>query len=317
MTAERPDDFPYEPVADTADARIRAGYWRAAMGLQAVDGLTPSPYARQLAAEHVEGKRSIGETGELLRRYYQEHRTDTPPSDAATCVSAEEREADFVSQRIVEVLERNAFAFAPFMLGEIHRQIFQDLDPSVYHPGEYKQEQLVKRELILNGDSVLYADPSMIDRSLSYTFAEEDDYAYGVEFDSAQIDHLARFVARLWQVHPFYEGNTRTVAVFIILYLRHLGFDADNSPFEKSSRYFRDALVRASYRNANAGPLPDRTFLNRFFENLLAGGSNELHSRDLMVQPLFDDPTLLRNVKPSKAIGCTPRPTDASTLARP
>lgn len=60
--------------------------------------------------------------------------------------------------------------------------------------------------------------------------------------------------------------------------------------------------MRANYRNAKAGVMPDRTFLNRFFENMLAGGKNELCSRALMVQTLFDDPTLLRNVEPSKAI---------------
>lgn len=189
-----------------------------------------------------------------------------------------------------------------FMLDDIHRQLFQDLDPNVYHPRQHKTAQLVKSELILNGDSVLYGDPSMINRALAYAFSEEDDCAYHVEFDDGQIDHLTRFVSRLWRVHPYCEGNTRAVAVFTILYLRHLGFDAEYEPFEKHARYFRNALVRASYRNAKAGVMPDRTFLNRFFENMLACGKNELCSRDLMVQTLFDDPTLLRNVEPSKAI---------------
>lgn len=301
MTAERPDDFPYEPITNSADAGIRAGYWRVAMGLQAIDGLKPSHYIRQLAADHVEGKRSIGETGEMLKRYYQE-RHDTSDCTCSGNSETDEREADFVSQRIVQLLERNAFSFAPFMLSEIHKQLFQDLDPAIYHPGEYKRDQLVKSELVLNGDSVLYADPMLIDRALSYAFDEESEYAYLPDFDAKQIDHLSLFVSRIWQVHPFYEGNTRTTAVFTILYLRHLGFDADNEPFEKHSRYFRDALVRANYRNAKAACLPDRTFLDRFFENLLSGGMNDLKSRDLMVEALFDDPSLLRNVDPSKAI---------------
>ena len=301
MTAEYLEDYPYEPISNSLDARARTIYWRVAAGLQAVDGLRPSPYVDQLAVDHIEGKRSISETIELLKLCYQEHHNNE------SCLGSpygktDAREADFASVRTVELFERNAFSFAPFMLAEIHKQLFQDLDPAIYHPGEYKRDQLVKSELVLNGDSVLYADPMLIDRALSYAFNEESEYAYLPDFDAKQIDHLSLFVSRIWQVHPFCEGNTRTTAVFTILYLRYLGFDADNEPFDKHSRYFRDALVRANYRNAKAGCLPDRTFLDRFFENLLSGGTNDLKSRDLMVQALFDDPSLLRNVDPSKEI---------------
>lgn len=301
MTAECHNDFPYEVASNTSSREDRATYWKVASGLQAVDGLTPSPYMNTVAQDYIAGKRSATEISELIKVYYREKSVSNKMEATATRVNAE-HEADAVSCRIVEILDRNAFAFAPFILDDIHEQLFQDLDPSIYQPGQHKTEQLVKSELILNGDSVLYADSSMIDRALSFAFAEEEDYAYAAEFDDAQIDHLSRFVARLWQVHPFCEGNTRTVAVFTILYLRHLGFDADNDPFENHARYFRDALVRANYRNAKAEALPDRTFLNRFFENLLAGGKNELRSRDLIVRALYDDPTLLRNVELPKAI---------------
>lgn len=306
MTADNPNDFAYEPVQENADPAVRAGYWRTAIGLQAVDGLSPSGYARKLAQEHIDGVRGIQETGELLRLYYRERKSAEPTSETGEHATAstrdDEQEADLVSQRIVEALSRNAFALAPFILPDIHRQLFQDLDPAIYHPGEFKTTQLVKSELILNGDSVLYADPSMTDRSLAFVFSEEEDYVYLPDFDNDQLDHFSRQIARLWQIHPFWEGNTRTTAVFAILYLRYLGFDADNEPFEKHAAYFRDALVRANYRNAKAHVMPDRSFLNRFFENLLCGARHELKSRDLMVRALFDDPSLLRNVDPSNAI---------------
>lgn len=301
MTAECPNDFPYEVASNTSSHKDRETYWKVASGLQAVDGLTPSPYMNTVAQDYIAGKRSATEISELIKVYYREKSVSNKMDATATRANAE-HEADAVSCRIVEILDRNAFVFAPFMLDDIHRQLFQDLDPNIYQPGQHKTEQLVKSELILNGDSVLYADSSMIDRALSFAFAEEEDYAYAAEFDDAQIDHLSRFVARLWQFHPFCEGNTRTVAVFTILYLRHLGFDADNDPFENHARYFRDALVRANYRNAKAEALPDRKFLNRFFENLLAGGKNDLRSRDLIVRALYDNPTLLRNVELPKAI---------------
>lgn len=117
-------------------------------------------------------------------------------SEAAGVKRTTEVEADLVSQRIVEVLTRSAYAFAPLVLSDIYRQPFQDLDPNNYHPGEDKREPLAKSDLVLNGDSVLYVDPSMIECSLDFAFAAEVDYTYAADFDDAQIDHFSRFVAR-------------------------------------------------------------------------------------------------------------------------
>lgn len=298
MTADCPQDFPYEPVRETGDTAARRGYWNVAMGLQQVDGLEPSNYLRKLADEHAEGRRGIAETGELLRTYYKQ-RTASDELDAG---ETDTREADLVSQRIVEVLSRGAFVLMPSMLSDVHRALFQDLDPETYRPGVFKTEALQKREFVLNGDSMVYADPSLIERSLEFAFNDEMSFMYDVTFDAEQLAHFARFVSRLWQVHPFVEGNTRAVAVFAVLYLRFLGFDIDNEPFEQHSQYFRNALVRANYRNAKGGILPDPTFLHRFFENLLSGTNHPLHSRDLIVQPLYDNPNLLRNVDPAHAL---------------
>lgn len=303
MTADCPQDFPYEPVRETGDASVLRGYWNVAMGLQQVDGLEPSGYLRTLADAHVAGERDLAETGSLIRAYYEQRELPerSDEGEADTCETGT-READLVSQRIVELLSRGTFALMPGMLPEVHRSLFQDLDPELYHPGEFKTEALQKREFILNGDSVVYADPFLVARSLEFAFNEEAAYVYDVAFEGEQLAHFARFISRLWQVHPFVEGNTRTVAVFAVLYLRFLGFDIDNEPFEQHARYFRDALVRANYRNAKAGVMPDPSFLHRFFENLLAGTHHELRSRDLIVQSLYDNPTLLRNVDPSHAL---------------
>ena len=86
-------------------------------------------------------------------------------------------------------------------------------------------------------------------------------------------------VSRLWQIHAFGEGNTRTTAVFTIKYLRFLGFKADNDIFAKNSWYFRNALVRANYNNLQKGIHENPVYLERFFQNLLFGGHNELKNR--------------------------------------
>ena len=140
MTADCPEDFPYEAKPELRDPAVREGYWRVAMGLQEVDGLKPSPYLRELAREHVSGVRGLDETGSMIRAYHARQKADGRDE------AAEEREADLVSQRIVELLASGAFALVPDMLAVIHGALFQDLDAATYRPGEYKTEALQKRE---------------------------------------------------------------------------------------------------------------------------------------------------------------------------
>ena len=85
------------------------------------------------------------------------------------------------------------------------------------------------------------------------------------------VKHIAKFVSGLWQIHPFSEGNTRTTAVFTILYLRSMGLDVTNNLFANHSWYLRNALVRANYPNVQKGILRNSKYLERFFRNLLLG----------------------------------------------
>ena len=297
MTADSLDNLPYQPASSVADEASRRHYWACAIGLQAVDGLVVSDRLRELADEYIHDVRTLDETGALVRAYHA-------PGGAARDEGAEgSREADLVSQRIAEVLARGSFALVDDMPRIIHRQLFRDLPAEVFRPGEYKLEPLVKQEKILNGDSVLYADPTLVDASLRYLFDEERDAGdYGTALEGSNLSRFVRFIALIWQVHPFQEGNTRTTAVLAALYLRQLGFNVGNEPFEHHARYFRDALVRANYRNAAAGILPDSGFLQRFFDNLVNGAEHSLNREGLLCPALFDDPGLLRNVSPSLAL---------------
>lgn len=296
MTACDSTDFNYQPASFSKESDALARAWSVGIGLQKVDGLETSPYLRHVALETVEGRMEMGDVSNALKTYYRRR-------DSSLIVSGDRaQEADFVSHRIAELLASRAFFFAPEILFSIHEYLFQDLDAAVYCPGEIKREALVKQETILNGDSVMYADPRFVKSGLAYLFGKEDGYVYGAKFTDEGITHLSDFVSHVWQVHPFCEGNTRAIAVFTELYLDYLGFDASNDPFEQHARYFRDALVRANYRNAKAGVMPDTGFLAKFFENMLSGSTHELKSRDLICQPLFDDPTLLRNMPLSAAL---------------
>ncbi len=91
---------------------------------------------------------------------------------------------------------------------------------------------------------------------------QEKHFDYkGLSMDEI-ITHLTRFVSGIWQTHPFREGNTRTTAVFTIKYLQSIGFKADNQLFEQHSWYFRNALVRANYKNVAKASARTATFWN-------------------------------------------------------
>ena len=99
----------------------------------------------------------------------------------------------------------------------------------------------------------------------------------------AVIRHLARFISRLWQVHIFGEGNTRTTAVFFIKYLQSLGFNVTNDIFAKNAWYFRNAMVRANYNNLQKGVHETTEFLELFLRNLLIGENNPLQNRTMHI----------------------------------
>ncbi len=295
MTACDTNDFPYEPAPTPASAELR-DVWDAAIGLQETDGLKPSAYLRATADETVAGTMPFAAATAAVRTYYRERDAEKTASDQ------EEREADLVSCRIAELLARRGFFLAPTMLFSIHRYLFQDLDDATYAPGRPKTEALAKKETILNGDSVLYGAPEFIDGALKLFFDREATRAYSAAMAPDELRGFCEFITHIWQVHPFKEGNTRTVAVFSALYLDYLGFDTSNEPFARHARYFRDALVRANYRNAKADVMPDLAFLVRFYENMLHDAGHALRSKDLVCPALFERPELLRNMPAAEAL---------------
>ena len=112
----------------------------------------------------------------------------------------------------------------------------------------------------------------------------ERKFSYeGLTADEA-VEHLAEFISGIWQIHPFPEGNTRTTAVFAVRYLRHLGFTVHSEAFAESSKYFRDALVRANYTNFRKGVESDMSFLILFLLCLMLGERHEPRSSDLIIQ---------------------------------
>lgn len=251
----------------------RAEAWRVAIGLQAVDGLKTSEYLQDTARRNIEGEITIDEARELVKVYYIK-KTAHDNDDA------DKEEADRVSSNISKLLQTDAFTYSVAGLAAIHRAIFEGV---LKHAGRFRDYDISKKEWVLRGDSVLYGRWQDLRMAIEYDLSQEHQFDYTGLNKDQMVEHLAKFVSGLWQIHPFGEGNTRTTAIFTIKYLRSQGFSVNNDMFERHSWYFRNALVRANYRNLEKGIGYEPIFLVRFFRNLLLGENHTLKNRYMMI----------------------------------
>lgn len=274
---QKEDKYPdfYETYLYAAEPEVteRALSWDIAVGLQAVDGLEVSEYLRDVADEHISGYISMDEVQQRVAAYYAEHanRSEAARSD----------EADKVAANIAALLNEPAFHFSPAGLASIHKRLFHNV---FKFAGQMRSYNITKKEWVLEGDTVRYAHAAEIIMALDYDMEKEKRFSFKGISQDGMVEHIAHFIADIWQVHPFPEGNTRSTAVFCIKYLRYLGFRVNNLPFAHHARYFRDAQVRANYNNTPAGICADYSFLIKFFRNLLLGEEHELKSRFLHVR---------------------------------
>ena len=254
------------------DKHVKSYAWQTASGLQAVDGLKTSAYLNETALRNIEGEISFAEPRALIDAYYEEHisRVEGDRTD----------EADKVAVRIAALLCEKAFSFTPHEYLSIHRKLFTGI---YSHAGEIREYNITKKELVLDGATVTYGSATELNATLDYDFAEENKFSYKNLSMDEIIHHLASFISRLWQIHVFGEGNTRTTAVFFIKYLRTLGFDVNNDIFAENAWYFRNCLVRANYNDLKNGICETTEFLELFLRNLLLNEKHELRNRSLHV----------------------------------
>ena len=263
---------------ETPNNYVKQQEWDMAIGLQEVDNLKPSKYLEKLLQENVTGEKTIYEVEKELKEYYVEKEKNNE-------VNHNELECDLVSTRIVELLQENNFELSIDYLKYVHKYLFQDI---YEFAGEFRKVDFSKHERILNNDSVAYGDYKLLEQSLDYDITLEKNKNYNEMNIVDVINNITDFSSRIWQIHPFREGNTRTTAIFIEKYLVSLGYNVDNTLFKDKSVYFRNALVRSNYFNNYLNIKEDNSFLIKFYENLLLGKNNNLHSRDLIVEKLFN-----------------------------
>lgn len=272
------DPFKEYLVESEPDKRDKGYAWHTAIGLQAVDGLKTSQYLVSTAVRNIEGEISFAEANALLQAYYEEN----PVRDAGDRTE----EADKVSARIAALLTERAFSLTPNEYLSIHRKLFTGIYP---HAGRIRDYNITKKEWVLNGATVLYGSATEIVATLDYDISEERKFSYrGLPMDEV-VRHLAVFVSRLWQIHAFGEGNTRTTAVFFVKYLRTLGFDVTNDILAENAWFFRNSLVRANYRDLQSGVHETTEYLEALLRNLLLNESNPLRNRTLHISGRFEE----------------------------
>lgn len=261
------DPFAEYLISGEPDRAQKAYAWQTAIGLQDVDKIQPSQYLLNTAKDNIEGGIDFDEAKNRIDSYYEENKNHQPERT---------EEADKVSVRIAEILSENSFVFSPAQYISIHKRLFEGI---YSHAGKMRDYNITKKEWVLDGASVIYGGALDLQATLDYDFRIEKEFDYSNLSMSEIITHLARFISKLWQIHIFGEGNTRTSAVFFIKYIRSLGFHATNDVFANNSWYFRNALVRANYTNLSLGVREDLSFLELFLRNLLMGEKNELKNR--------------------------------------
>lgn len=266
-----------ENIIENKDTMRRKAYcaWRNAIGLQDVDGLKTSTYLLETSRRQIEGLISIDKAKASIDEYYERNTNKSIYDD-------DKEEADKVSVNIVKLLMQPSFEFSTNGFINVHRKIFEGVFD---YAGQLRRHNIVKREWVLAGDSVHYMHWEDIRATIDYDIEQERKFSYDGLKPEEAVRHLVEFTARLWQIHPFEEGNTRTTAVFILMYLSSLGFDVDSDIFAEHSWYFRNALVRANYRNIDSDIDYSPIFLERFFCNMLLGDNWELRNRYMHVHP--------------------------------
>lgn len=139
--------------------------------------------------------------------------------------------------------DRDFTDFTPSGLRQIHKFLFGD----IYEwAGDYRIINIQKAERLLGGRSVWYSNDEDIERDLTAAFQAIHDFDWDACSREEFVAALTHLFPAIWQVHPFREGNTRTVVMLMTLFVEAHGYYFDKDLLAASAGYVRDSLVMAS-----------------------------------------------------------------------
>lgn len=136
-------------------------------------------------------------------------------------------------------------------LQKIHRILFHEL---YSWAGEFRTVNIYKPERVLNGLSISYSDKERIPSDLKDAFKWVNARTWHYSNPNLAAD-FAMFMTKLWRIHPYREGNTRTVSVFMKLFADANKLDFNAQILSKHTSYLRNALVLAAVDEASEPPI--------------------------------------------------------------
>lgn len=192
-------------------------------------------------------------------------------------------EADYVIYRLSEIAEDDSGSRFDFKaLCDLHYRIFQDV---FEWAGKPRIINIEKAEVVLGEISIEYSDCFDIARDAGQILDEMNRFSWmEVSFDEI-VERFSDFMARLWRVHPFREGNTRTVVTFCSMFIEAQGIYIESDLFKDNATYMRDALVAANAIFSDLGDLRKPEYLYRIVRDALEQG---LEMKKLVIKAIHN-----------------------------
>ena len=178
-------------------------------------------------------------------------------------------EADYVSLRLRELMENPLTGdYDLEHYKRMHRYIFQDLYDWA---GEFRCIDMEKEEPSLGGLSIEYAKKADIEENLGVALAEMRSIVWEKLAPGDFSRSFSACLAKIWKIHPFREGNTRTAITFCCQFIDSRGFIIDRSIFETNSVYVRTALVAYNATFHDLGDFAKKEYLEKIVYDALFG----------------------------------------------
>jgi cell filamentation protein len=170
------------------------------------------------------------------------------------------------ADKLEKIFRDNGFTFNG--LKALHRYLFEDI---YYWAGCPRRIDIEKPERVLNGLSVQYSHHKNIAKDIEQCIEALNRIQWNTLDLDGKAHKFTRLIAALWQVHPFREGNTRTVITFACEYAKQHGFPMDKSLLAEHPKYVRESLVMASI-----GEYSEYKYLERIFKDSIQREQMEL-----------------------------------------
>lgn len=113
-----------------------------------------------------------------------------------------------------------------------------------------------------------------IAKDAKYVLSEMNAY----DWQTASFENIAmsfsNYMAKLWKIHLYREGNTRTIVTFCCMFIEAQGIYIESDLFKDNASYMRSALVAANAIFHDLGDLRKPDYLYRIVQDALEKGKS-------------------------------------------